>query len=434
MASEWRTHRLGDIAEIFDGPHATPAKTPVGPVFLGIWNLSQGRLDLSETEHLSEEDWNRWSRRVTPRPGDVVFSYETRLGEAASIPTGLRCCLGRRMGLLRPRSQDVDGRFLLYAYLGPAFQDTIRERTVYGSTVDRIPLVEMPEFPITLPGPTEQRAIAHVLGTLDDKIDLNRKMNESLEAMARALFKSWFVHFDPVRAKAEGRDTGLPADIASIFPDSFEDSELGEIPVGWKAGRVMDLGKVVCGKTPPTSDPENYGTDLPFVTIPDMHGNVFVTETNRYLSTKGAATQPGKTVPPYAICVSCIATVGLVALTSQGCQTNQQINSIVPSEPAEAPYFYFALRERRREIRARGGGGSVVLNLNTSQFSSLPILVPDPAAVSGFQRFAKPVLDRILSNERESQSLGAIRDTLLPRLISGKLRVAGAERIVGGQA
>src|SRR6266480_2442687 len=231
MTAEWRRYRIKDIAEIFDGPHATPAKTENGPVFLGISNLAGGRLDLSNREYLSEKDFERWTRRVTPQAGDVVFSYETRLGEAALIPDGLRCCLGRRMGLLRGRSRQVDSRFLLYAYLGPEFQQTLRSRTVPGSTVDRIPLIDMPEFLIRIPTDlNEQRAIAHILGTLDDKIELNRRMNQTLETMARAIFKSWFVNFDPVRAKAEGRDPGLPKPLADLFPDRFEESELGEIP------------------------------------------------------------------------------------------------------------------------------------------------------------------------------------------------------------
>ena len=229
----WEIVPLGNLVDIFDGPHATPKKTPKGPVFLGISNLAFGRLDLKQTEHLSYEDYVRWTRRVTPRPNDIVFSYETRLGEAALIPKGLQACLGRRMGLLRPKGGSVDARFLLYAFLGEKFQDILQSRTVHGSTVDRILLTEMADFPIDVPRAIEeQRSIAHILGTLDDKIELNRRMNETLEATARALFKSWFVDFDPVRAKMEGRDPGLPAILADRFPDHLVDSELGQVPEG----------------------------------------------------------------------------------------------------------------------------------------------------------------------------------------------------------
>ncbi|MGH3088565.1 MAG: restriction endonuclease subunit S, partial [Rubrobacteraceae bacterium] len=255
MAGEWREVAMGELAEIFDGPHATPPKTSDGPIFLGISNLAQGRLNLANTEHLSEGDYTRWTRRVEPQTGDVVFSYETRLGEAASIPSGLRCCLGRRMGLLRARAGKVDKRFLLYAYLGPQFQETLRSRTIHGSTVDRIPLIHMPGFPIAVPDSIdEQRAIAYILGTLDDKIELNRRMNETLEAMARALFKSWFVDFDPVRAKAEGREPDLSKPIADLFPDRFEDSELGKVPKGWEVTQLDDLADIQGGKQLPTEE------------------------------------------------------------------------------------------------------------------------------------------------------------------------------------
>ena len=237
----WKQVPLGTLVEIFDGPHATPKKTPEGPIFLGISNLASGRLDLTVTEHLSEIDYSRWTRRVTPRLNDVVFSYETRIGEAALIPEGLRACLGRRMGLLRSKDGAVEPRFLLYAFLGARFQETLRSRTVHGSTVDRIPLAEMASFPLDLPcAIAEQRAIAHVLGEIDDKIELNRRMNATLEEIAQALFRSWFVDFDPVRAKMEGRDTGLPKDIADLFPDRLVESELGEIPEGWEMASVGD--------------------------------------------------------------------------------------------------------------------------------------------------------------------------------------------------
>ena len=131
---------VGEVCQVFDGPHATPTRLDSGPVFLGITSLNKGRIDLAASDHISEEDFAKWTRRVTPKAGDVVFSYETKLGEAAIIPEGLRCCLGRRMGLMRPNPQKLDSRFLLYYYLGPEFQDVIRERTIHGSTVERIAL------------------------------------------------------------------------------------------------------------------------------------------------------------------------------------------------------------------------------------------------------------------------------------------------------
>jgi len=282
-----------------------------------------------------------------------------------------------------------------------------------------------------LPPLSEQQAIACILGALDDKIELNRRMNKTLEGMARAIFKSWFVDFDPVRAKAEGQQPpGLAPHIADLFPDVFEESELGEIPEGWKVGVVSDLGEVICGKTPPTKDPDNYGEDIPFITIPDMHGKVFVTQTGKYLSKQGAKTQPKKFLPPKSICVSCIATPGIVILTSEKSQTYQQINSLIPKDSSSPYYCFQLLRRLGDQIRAGGSGVSVLLNLNKSLFSQIKILLSEQRIIGAYHTLVEPLFDRLLSNELEYHSLAAIRDTLLPRLISGELHVSDAERIV----
>ena len=301
---------------------------------------------------------------------------------------------------------------------------------------------------VQVPPPAEQCAIAHILGTLDDKIELNRRMNETLETMARALFKSWFVDFDPVRAKhalskvegAEGRPStssgeafpGLPKPLAELFPDSFEDSELGEIPMGWEVWRVADVGKVVCGKTPSTTVSEYYGDDIPFITIPDMHGKIFVTTTQKQLSCAGAASQQKQTLPVGAICVSCIATPGLVVITTEEAQTNQQINTVVPSRTDETYFWFWSFHNLGDEIRAGGSGGSVLTNLSTGRFAELRVLAPPAGLRCSYHSRVAHLFDRILSNENETITLAALRDTLLPKLISGELRIENAERFIGG--
>lgn len=179
------TAAIGDVATVFDGPHATPEKTSSGPWFLSISSLRGGRLVLSESAHLGDQDFARWTRRVTPMAGDVLFSYETRLGEAALMPDGVRACLGRRMALLRPRIDVVGPRTLLQAYLGESFQETIRQRAVHGATVDRIPLTELPAWPITVP----ERAgrLESLLGAIDDTAAQRERENETLAALRETL-------------------------------------------------------------------------------------------------------------------------------------------------------------------------------------------------------------------------------------------------------
>jgi type I restriction enzyme S subunit len=186
ISSREREVALGDLCEIFDGPHATPKKTESGPWFLGIGSLVDGRLNLKESAHISDSDFKRWTRRVTPQFGDVLFSYETRLGDAALMPRGIRACLGRRMALLRPRPNQVDSRVLLQAYLNPAFQKTIKQRSIHGATVDRIPLTELPAWPISLPV-NESDRLARTLGALDDLASANDRADETLAELRDAL-------------------------------------------------------------------------------------------------------------------------------------------------------------------------------------------------------------------------------------------------------
>lgn len=179
--------RIGDVAAVFDGPHATPQKTPHGPWFLSISSLKGGMLDLTESAHLSENDFPRWTKRVQPQEGDVLFSYETRLGEAALMPAGVRACLGRRMGLLRPRSTSVNSTLLLHAYLSREFQEEIRRRTVHGATVDRIPLKEMPSWSISLPAENDRKGLTSTLNALHAKITHTAEENRALTALRDTL-------------------------------------------------------------------------------------------------------------------------------------------------------------------------------------------------------------------------------------------------------
>ena len=178
------TTTLSKIAVVFDGPHATPEKTVVGPWFLSISSLQDGHLVLDESAHVAEHDFTRWTRRVTPTAGDVLFSYETRLGEAALMPGDVRACLGRRMALLRPHT-GIGARTLLQAYLSESFQETIKQRSVHGATVDRIPLTELPAWPITLPNGAER--LEDLLGGLDDMAAQRDRENETLAELRDTL-------------------------------------------------------------------------------------------------------------------------------------------------------------------------------------------------------------------------------------------------------
>jgi type I restriction enzyme, S subunit len=188
--------QIGNVAKVYDGPHATPKTVDAGPIFLGISALQDGRVNLGETRHVTPEDFRQWTRRVKPQPGDVVFSYETRLGQAAIIPEGLECCLGRRMALVRVDKKLVDPRFFVYQYISPPFREFLASKTVRGATVDRIPLKEFPSFPITLPHLAVQKRIADRLDSLQEETrrleSVYRRKLSALDELKKSLLHKAF--------------------------------------------------------------------------------------------------------------------------------------------------------------------------------------------------------------------------------------------------
>lgn len=423
MGSEWPRAKLGDHVDILVGPVFASQHFRTSPPGIRLArgdNVTEGRFRWG--------DKTRYWPSLTPDleryllvEGDILFGMDgSRVGRNWTEVRleDLPCLLVQRVACLRPRPT-LTRRFLAALVSSRAFKAHINAYRT-GSSIPHISPSQIGEFTFCVPPAADQESIGRMLGSLDDKIELNRRLSQTLESIARALFKSWFVDFDPVRAKAQGRDPVLPSDLAGLFPSSFEDSDFGVVPKGWGACRIGDVGRVVCGKTPATVEPRYYGGEIPFITIPDMHGKVFVTETQRRLSGLGVASQRNQTLPCGAICVSCIATPGLVALTAECAQTNQQINSLIPANCDETYFWFWTLRDLGEEIRAGGSGGSVLSNLSTGRFSQLRVLAPpEPLRVAYHQR-VEGLFSQILTTERETLALTAVRDGLLPNLMSGR--------------
>ncbi|GAB1668009.1 restriction endonuclease subunit S [Mannheimia haemolytica] len=297
----------------------------------------------------------------------------------------------------------------------------------------------------------QKKCIANYFA-FDQKIQLNTQTNQTLEAIAQAIFKSWFVDFDPVRAKAaalsEGKsehEANLAAvsvicgkdtselngteykalwQIAEAFPSELvENEQFGEVPKGWEIVPLSTFGEIICGKTPTKTKAEYYGNDIPFIKIPDMHGKVLITQTIDNLSLIGANSQAKKYISKGSICVSCIATVGLVSLASRKSQTNQQINSIVPNNLnfSEYLYLYLSQSEMNKYMKNLASGGSATLNMNTSTFSSIEILKPNNEILHLFHKKSLDIFEKILKNEENNQILAQTRDLLLPKLLNGEI-------------
>ena len=199
-------------------------------------------------------------------------------------------------------------------------------------------------------------------------------------------------------------------------------------PVDWIDGAIDDLGaEIICGKTPSTKKPEYYGGTTPFITIPDMHGCVYNVSTERYLSAAGVASQPKKCLPPNTVCVSCIGTAGLVTLVSEESQSNQQINSIVPKQGISAYYIYLLMQTLSEIINKLGQSGSTIVNLNKTQFGKIQVIIPSKNVMQKFDFLCTPLFETILSNQKENIKLSELRDTLLPKLMSGELDVSNID-------
>jgi type I restriction enzyme S subunit len=367
-----------------------------------------------------------------PQFGDVLIAKDgaTCLDTVCEYKQSDKIVLLSSIAILRP-SKRLHSGYLRYYLDSSSTRKMLKAGFVSGSAIPRVVLKDFRRAPIPLPPFPIQRRIAHILGTLDDKIELNRRMNTTLEEMARALFKSWFVDFDPVRAKQAGKQpAGMDAETAALFPDAIEESELGQVPRGWRVMTVGDIGNVICGKTPTTSVSDYYGDDIPFITIPDMHGNVFSAATARKLSHAGANSQSNKILPPGSLCVSCIATPGLVVITSEHSHTNQQINSVIPHQKNETYFWYWVMTGLGAEIASSGSGGSVLVNLSKSRFEALKVIDPPKSLIRTYHNAMTPFFETILANTHQSRTLATLRDTLLPKLLSGELPVPDAEKIV----
>lgn len=405
----------------------------VGLPIIKIKNVVPPSVDITDCERVPEQVIASIPNveRFELKEGDTLIAMTgATVGKVGRFPRAHeRHFLNQRVGKVYLTDDDAaDCRYIYYVLS----QDTyVRQMfgVADGSAQANISGSQIENLEIPLPPLDEQRAIADVLGALDDKIEQNRRTARALEWLARAIFRAWFVDFESVKAKAAGASAfpSMPQSVFDALPTRFVDSEIGPVPEGWEVGRVSDLGEVICGKTPPTKNAENYGGNIPFITIPDMHGKVFVTKTGKRLSLTGANTQATRYLPEKSICVSCIATPGLAVITSRPAQTNQQINSIVPGKDTSPYYCYEALSRLGDLIRAGGSGGSVFHNLNKSNFSALPLLLSSESAIRGFHDAVEGVFKSILAFEIESQKLTTVRDYLLPKLLSGQVRVEVTE-------
>ena len=322
--------------QLIDCVHATPKETEgIGYPYVAIPQIEDGRLNLSSARRVSYEDMEAWNKKCDIRSGDIIVCRRCNSGISAVVPDNFTGSLGQNLVLLRSDNQTLSQDYLRWAVRGREWWGEVKKYINVGAVFDSLKCKEIPIFQIPVPDRDDQKAIAHILGTLDDKIELNQKMNQTLEEIAKAIFKSWFVDFDPVRAKAEGRPTGLPPEISDLFPDELVDSEIGEIPKGWSQESIYQFCSVEYGAPFKSKLFNEDGQGIPLVRIRDLpkgKSGVFTEE----IHPKGKLIKAGDLVVGMDGEFRCYLWRGTDSWM------NQRVCKFVPKENVPSAFIWFA--------------------------------------------------------------------------------------------
>lgn len=437
MKSEWQKTTLGAICNtqggaIQTGPFGSQLHTSdykeIGIPVVMPTNIGDGGIATDAIARISQEDVERLQQHKL-QIDDIVFSRRGDVTKNALIrphEVGWLCgtgCLKVRLG----KQSLANAKFISYYLRLPAAKDWLIRHAV-GATMPNLNTAILSAIPITLPPLTAQKEIAAALGALDDRITLLRETNATLEAIAQALFKSWFVDFDPVRAKMAGHPPeGMDAATAALFPDTLEESELGLVPKGWAIRPFIDAVDVIGGGTPKTSNPDYWGGQIPWFSVVDAPdgANTFVVDTEKHITDAGLKGSSTKLLPQGTTIISARGTVGKLALTWCPMAMNQSCYGL-RGKSGDSYFTYFSTYRLVETLKARSHG-SVFDTITRDTLASVQSLLPaNSGVIDAFEDTVKPLMDRILLNLHQSRGLAKLRDTLLPRLISGQLRLPEA--------
>ena len=397
------------------GDHA-----PHGIPLIKAADVGNGRVNSAPNFRISQEKHQEHSRTEL-NGGELLITLVGTPGQCAIAPSEVKGFnVVRAVGVFSTEPI-ADSRFIMYSIQAP--QSQVYLRNVCNTTVQAtLNLGDLKCLPLSIPDIKEQKAIAHILGTLDDKIELNRKTNETLEAMAKALFKSWFVDFDPVRAKAEGRPTGLPAEISDLFQDSFEDSELGEIPSGWRVGCLSDCCEITMGQSPPGDTYNEDGEGLPFYQGKTDFGF-------RFPGRRIYCSSPTRQASIGATLISVRAPVGSANIAREVCSIGRGIAALKSRQSADS-FIYYLVGTLQGVFESYNSEGTVFGAINGKDLASIQVVAPSTEVIAAFNSQCLPMDESIQSNTLETEHLTTIRDTLLPKLISGEIRIPDAEKML----
>ncbi|MES1943427.1 type I restriction-modification system specificity subunit [Salinisphaera sp. PC39] len=426
--NNYQTVELGDLGRIVTGK--TPStKVPEyfgGDIPFVTPSDMDGRKTISSTDrYLTQDGASAVKSAIVPEGSVMVSCIGSDLGKVAF--TGRMSVTNQQINTIIVDRDRFNAEYIYYDL--STRQNELKTQGASGSAVPILNKGHFSKLHIKLPPLDTQAAIANILSAFDNKIELNRQINRTLEAMARAIFKAWFVDFEPVKAKAASATSfrGMPQDVFDQLPAKLTESDLGPVPEGWTHLPIGDLVEVVGGGTPSTKNSDFWEQgEYPFCTPKDLSklSAPILLDTERHITRAGVDKISSRQLPVGTVILSSRAPIGYLALAETPVSVNQGIIAMVTGK---VPNSYILLwTEENMEIIKSRAGGSTFAEISKRNFRPIPVLRPDDTTLQTFGEIAQSLFARIASNERESWTLAAIRDTLLPKLISGEIRVPEA--------
>ncbi|MGD0872969.1 MAG: restriction endonuclease subunit S [Bryobacteraceae bacterium] len=442
---KWGQYSVAELQDagsllVEDGNHGEYRPLPhefslIGVSFIRATDLGAGNVQFGSASRINGTARAR-IRKGIGAGGDVILSHKGTVGKIAFAP--LDCepfVCSPQTTFWRSLDQGaIDRRYLYYYLCSDDFRRQLDARKGETDMADYVSLTAQRELRVCLPPIEEQRSIGCILGGLDDKIELNRRMNQTLESMARAIFRSWFVDFDPVVAKAAGRQPfGMSAEVAALFRSHFQGSPLGPIPRGWKVEPIGEVVSCVGGATPSTTEPKfwdggthHWATPRDFASLQSP----ILLDTERKITDAGVARISSGLLPAGTLLLSSRAPIGYLAIAAMPVAINQGFIALKCNERASNFFLLNWCQTNMAEIEGRATG-TTFAEISKQNFRPILLAVPPKDLMTIFTSNVAALYHRITTNLRQSRTLAALRDTLLPKLMSGELRVRDAEKLAG---
>lgn len=393
---EWKEYKLSEIAAIVDCEHKTaPLVEDSDYISVRTTDVLNGRIDFDSANRVSFETYKSWTKRTMPRESDIILAREAPVGEVGYVSHGKTVCLGQRTVLIRGNDEIVDPRYLLYRLADPNTKLELISRST-GSTVEHLNVKDIRGFELRiLDSLPEQRAIASVLSSLDDKIDLLHRQNATLEKLAETLFREWFI---------------------------------GEAKDVWREIPLFEAIEMVGGGTPKTEASEYWNGDIKWISGRDITPNHkrFIADTEKQISHLGLENSSTKILPKFSTVISARGTVGNYCILSEPMAFSQTNYGIIPRYPNCYFFTYLLIAHSVEELQA-ASYGSVFDTITTSTFKEHNIQIPSDGEIKSFEDKVEPYFLKMLTNSLHIRTLTQMRDTLLPKLMSGEVRVSATQ-------